>query len=111
MQVASSCFTGRDTLAILLMGYGKTMCAVACISAIKNSKRDAKCVIISPLISLMEDQITAVHKLGETACTMGVRLVYFKLFYIYNVLNFVLKQFICLCVIRLYNIISLYDSK
>lgn len=52
---------GQNTLAILPTGTGKTLIYVLTAYLLKR-----RCLIISPLLSLMQDQVSRLNQLGET---------------------------------------------
>ena len=58
-EVISSILSGRDTLAILPTGAGKSLCY-----QLPGHARDGVTVIVSPLISLMRDQAEKLEDLG-----------------------------------------------
>lgn len=61
-EVVRSVMAGRDTLALLPTGGGKSLCFQ--VPALALGKL---CVVISPLIALMKDQVERLQKLGIPA--------------------------------------------
>ena len=59
-EVISSLMEGKDTLAILPTGTGKSLCY-----QMTGYLKEGLVLIVSPLISLMEDQVDSLLRLGE----------------------------------------------
>lgn len=78
-EVINKILKGRDVLAIMPTGAGKSLCY-----EIPALMMDGITIIISPLISLMQDQVTALKDLGITATYINSSLSDFE---IGNVLN------------------------
>ena len=78
-EVINKILKGRDVLAIMPTGAGKSLCY-----EIPALMMDGITIIISPLISLMQDQVTALKDLGITATYINSLLSDFE---IGNVLN------------------------
>ena len=78
-EVINEILKGRDVLAIMPTGAGKSLCY-----EIPALMMDGITIIISPLISLMQDQVTALKDLGITATYINSSLSDFE---IGNVLN------------------------
>jgi ATP-dependent DNA helicase RecQ len=61
-QIIESALKGRDSLVIMPTGGGKSLCY-----QIPAMLRDGTGLIVSPLIALMQDQVSALHELGIAA--------------------------------------------
>ena len=70
-KIINSVLSGNHTLAIMPTGAGKSLCYQ--IPAIISSK---KTVIISPLISLMDDQVSALKECGVQAAKIHSDMTY-----------------------------------
>ena len=60
-EIIASALEGKDTLAILPTGGGKSICF-----QVPTMMRDGICIVVSPLISLMKDQV-------ENLCARGIK--------------------------------------
>ena len=60
-EIITSALEGKDTLAILPTGGGKSICF-----QVPAMMKDGICIVVSPLISLMKDQV-------ENPCSRGIR--------------------------------------
>lgn len=61
-EIISSVLSGRDTLAILPTGGGKSICF-----QVPSLMREGICIVVSPLIALMKDQVSNLDKRGIKA--------------------------------------------
>ena len=61
-EIVSSVLTGTDTLALLPTGGGKSICF-----QVPTLAEEGLCLVISPLIALMKDQVQNLRKKGITA--------------------------------------------
>jgi ATP-dependent DNA helicase RecQ len=61
-QIIESALEGRDSLVIMPTGGGKSLCY-----QIPAMLREGTGLIVSPLIALMQDQVSALHELGIAA--------------------------------------------
>jgi ATP-dependent DNA helicase RecQ len=68
-EVIRSILAGRDTLAIMPTGAGKSLCY-----QLPGSELPGTTVIVSPLISLMKDQVDKLHELGIDAVQVNSTL-------------------------------------
>jgi ATP-dependent DNA helicase RecQ len=60
--IVKAALTGQDTLALLPTGGGKSICF-----QVPGLQREGLCLVISPLIALMQDQVENLHKRGLRA--------------------------------------------
>ncbi len=83
-DIVSSLMAGHDTVGILPTGAGKSLCYQ--LPAIISK---GVCVVISPLIALMQDQVMALQKQGINATFVNSSQDAFEVDYImYNVTEF-----------------------
>jgi ATP-dependent DNA helicase RecQ len=68
-RVIDSVLDGRDTLAIMPTGGGKSLCYQIPAHILKGTT-----VVVSPLISLMKDQLEKLEELGIRACQVNSSL-------------------------------------
>ncbi len=61
-EIVKSVLTGHDTLALLPTGGGKSICF-----QVPTLVNEGLCLVISPLIALMKDQVQNLRKKGITA--------------------------------------------
>ena len=61
-EIITSIITGKDTLAILPTGGGKSICF-----QVPGMMMEGCCLVISPLIALMEDQVNRLQSIGIPA--------------------------------------------
>ena len=61
-QIIEAALQGRDSLVIMPTGGGKSLCY-----QIPAMLREGTGLIVSPLIALMQDQVSALHELGIAA--------------------------------------------
>ena len=70
-EIVNSVLAGRDTLALLPTGGGKSICYQ--VPALIN---DGFCLVISPLIALMQDQVARLTQVGIPAACIHSGLPY-----------------------------------
>jgi len=70
LEIISSVLKGNDTLAILPTGGGKSICF-----QVPAMAKEGLCLVISPLIALMEDQVNRLrdNNMAAAALTSGMR--------------------------------------
>jgi ATP-dependent DNA helicase RecQ len=61
-EIINAVLAGRDALALLPTGGGKSVCF-----QVPTLMQDGLCLVISPLIALMKDQVQNLRKMGITA--------------------------------------------
>ncbi|MEW5308662.1 MAG: hypothetical protein WDW38_000601 [Sanguina aurantia] len=66
LDVIQSALRGEDNLVVMATGGGKSMCYQVPALAM-----DKVCIVVSPLISLMEDQVSALQARGISAAFLG----------------------------------------
>ena len=68
-EIISSALEGRDSLVIMPTGSGKSLCY-----QIPALVKQGVCVVVSPLIALMQDQVSALSQLGVSAAFLNSTL-------------------------------------
>ena len=68
-EIIISALEGRDSLVIMPTGSGKSLCY-----QIPALVKQGVCVVVSPLIALMQDQVSALSQLGVSAAFLNSTL-------------------------------------
>jgi len=72
-KIIESVLEGKDTLALLPTGGGKSICF-----QIPTLMKEGLCLVISPLIALMKDQVENLQKHGISAISLHSGLTYYE---------------------------------
>lgn len=64
-EIVDAVMAGQDALALLPTGGGKSLCY-----QVPALAQEGLCIVVSPLIALMEDQVTRLRMLGVTAASV-----------------------------------------
>jgi ATP-dependent DNA helicase RecQ len=70
-EIIRSALAGKDTLALLPTGSGKSVCY-----QVPALAKDGICLVISPLIALMKDQVQQLKKAGISALALHTGMSY-----------------------------------
>lgn len=73
LEIISSILDGNDTLALMPTGGGKSICF-----QVPALMKDGLCLVISPLIALMKDQVTNLRKKGIPALSIYSGMSYIE---------------------------------
>lgn len=72
LNAIRACMDGRDCFVLMATGTGKSMCyQFPAVCRRKSMQRGGTVVVVSPLLSLMEDQVLALNSLGIPACALS----------------------------------------
>src|SRR5476649_2238962 len=73
-DIIQSVLDGKDTLALLPTGGGKSICF-----QVPALMKDGLCLVISPLIALMQDQVDGLNRKGIPAAALHSGLTYYEI--------------------------------
>ncbi|MBO5854321.1 MAG: RecQ family ATP-dependent DNA helicase [Bacteroidales bacterium] len=88
-DIVDSVIDGKDTLALLPTGGGKSICF-----QVPAMTLDGICIVITPLISLMKDQIQHLKKIGIAAAAIFSGMHHNEIEIIYNQAAFGMLKFL-----------------
>ena len=66
-EIVENAINGKDTLALLPTGGGKSICF-----QVPGIAREGVCIVVSPLIALMQDQVEQLERRGVRAKAIRV---------------------------------------
>ena len=87
--IVDSVIDGKDTLALLPTGGGKSICF-----QVPAMTLDGICIVITPLISLMKDQVQHLKKIGIAAAAIFSGMHHNEIEIIYNQAAFGMLKFL-----------------
>ena len=67
-------FERKDVLAVLPTGYGKSLIFKLLVLLAKRAGYSASLLVITPLVSIINDQIMEVEAMNLTACNLAQKL-------------------------------------
>ena len=67
-------FEKKDLLAVLPTGYGKSLIFQLLVLLAKSAVNSASLLVITPLVSIINDQIMEVEAMNLTACNLAQKL-------------------------------------
>lgn len=88
-DIVDSVIEGRDTLALLPTGGGKSICF-----QVPAMTMEGICIVITPLISLMKDQVMHLKKIGIAAAAIFSGMHHNEIEIIYNQAAFGMLKFL-----------------
>lgn len=88
-DIVDSVIEGKDTLALLPTGGGKSICF-----QVPAMTLDGICIVITPLISLMKDQVQHLKKIGIAAAAIFSGMHHNEIEIIYNQAAFGMLKFL-----------------
>lgn len=88
-DIVDSVIDGRDTLALLPTGGGKSICF-----QVPGMAMEGICIVITPLISLMKDQVLHLKKIGIPAAAIYTGMHHNEVEVIYNQAVFGMLKFL-----------------
>ena len=95
-DIINAVLSGKDTIALLPTGGGKSLCY-----QIPGILLEGVCVVISPLISLMRDQVASLNKKGINAIALQSKLSVDEIVALFDNLKFGNAKFLYLSPERL----------
>ena len=66
-EIIESIGSGHDTLALLPTGGGKSLCFQVPAMAMRDEDEDGLCIVVTPLVALMKDQVLHLRERGIKA--------------------------------------------